>query len=261
MMVMEKDQELLSERARRFGDMVKPQQKKTSFIEMIHQLNNKDITDSDFDWSQYAIHGTCQKLDKQYLRLTAAPDPSLVRPIEVLRRSLQMVKDKWRTKSSYRYVCEQFKSIRQDLTVQCVRDAFTVEVYETHARVALEQGDREEFNQCLTQLRTLYSEHIAGNEVEFTAYWILYLILTKNTSDMNVALATLTPEMRSNAVIKHALELRSAWTLCNYHKFFKLYMTAPLMCPYLVDLFIQRERLQALRAMTKSYVSNTSAVG
>ena len=71
---------------------------------------------------------------------------------------------------------------------------------------------------------------------------------------MNVSLATLTPEMRAHAAVKHALDLRSSWTLCNYHKFFKLYVTAPLMCRYLVDLFIQRERLQALRAMAKSYV-------
>ena len=44
-MMMEKDQELLSERARRFGDMVKPQQqKKTGFIEMIHQMVRSSYT-------------------------------------------------------------------------------------------------------------------------------------------------------------------------------------------------------------------------
>lgn len=46
-----------------------------------------------------------------------APDPAMVRPQDVLKKSLEMVKQKWKSKPDYHFTCEQLKAIRQDLTV------------------------------------------------------------------------------------------------------------------------------------------------
>ncbi|KAI1310440.1 SAC3/GANP/Nin1/mts3/eIF-3 p25 family-domain-containing protein [Xylaria venustula] len=199
------------------------------------------------------IVGHNTTLEKKYLRLTAAPKPEDVRPESVLHQTLDLLKRKWRKENNYNYICDQFKSLRQDLTVQHVRNEFTVSVYEIHARIALEKGDLGEYNQCQTQLRALYRAGIKGNPIEFKAYRILYFIHTANRTALNDAIADLTTAEKEEAPVKHALNVRSALALGNYHKFFQLYLDVPNMGAYLMDMFIKRERLAALANMCKAY--------
>lgn len=207
---------------------------------------NTSRDDSPADASGGPVVGTCQDLEKRYLRLTAAPKPEAVRPPSVLEGTLEHLKRKWKKEGNYAYICDQFKSLRQDLTVQHIRNEFTVTVYEIHARIALEKGDLGEYNQCQTQLRALYSQKLGGHPAEFLAYRILYFIYTQNRTDMNEVLADLTPTDKTQPAVKHALDVRSALALGNYHRFFRLYLDTPNMGAYLMDMFIVRERLAAL---------------
>ena len=82
------------------------------------------------------------------------------------------------------------------LQVQRIKNKFTVQVYEIHARMALEsvrvlcfsafiglfpsQADLVEYNQCQAVLRDLYALGLDGNHFEFLAYRILYLCYTRD---------------------------------------------------------------------------------
>jgi hypothetical protein len=202
--------------------------------------------------NQGPIVGRCQNLEKKYFRLTSAPNPDTVRPLPVLEKTLDLLKKKWRKENNYTYICDQFKSLRQDLTVQHVRNEFTVNVYEIHARIALEKGDLGEYNQCQTQLRALYAQKLGGHPTEFKAYRILYFIYTRNQTAINDTLADLTPADKSDRAVRHALDVRSALALGNYHRFFQLYLDTPNMGAYLMDMFVDRERLSALACICKA---------
>nr|XP_043614964.1 SAC3 family protein A isoform X2 [Erigeron canadensis] len=205
----------------------------------------------DIDWDSLTVKGTCQEIEKRYLRLTSAPDPATVRPEEVLEKALLLVQN---SQKNYLYKCDQLKSIRQDLTVQRIRNELTVRVYETHARLAIEVGDLSEYNQCQSQLQTLYAEGIKGCDTEFSAYNLLCVILhSNNNRDLLSAMSRLSLEARKDAGIKHALAVRAAVTSGNYVLFFRLYKTAPNLNTCLMDLYVEKMRYAAVKCMTRSY--------
>lgn len=242
------------ERAKRFEadqQAFKKQQEQNQLA-----LQNVRIEDNQadvIDWDEYTIVGTCQKLEKPYLRLTSAPDPATVRPLPVLKLALKMLKDKWKSGADYGYICDQFKSLRQDMTVQRIKSDFTVQVYEIHARIAIEQGDLGQYNQCQTQLKDLYAIGLSGSELEFLAYRLLYLIHCRNKQAINQFMVELSEEQRCNEAVDHALKVRSAIAVGNYSQLFQLFVKAPNMGAYLMDLFVPRERSLALNTMLKAF--------
>lgn len=206
------------------------------------------------DYDEHTIIGHATKLEKSYLRLTSAPDPSTVRPLHVLRDTLDLLKKKWKEHANYAYICDQFKSLRQDLTVQRIKNDFTITVYEIHARIALEKYDLGEYNQCQTQLQNLYRQMPeTGHPLEFLAYRILYMLHTRNLTEINTVLVNLTPAQRADSSIAHALTVRKAMACNNYPRLFKLYLDAPNMSGYLMDNFVDRERISALAIICRGY--------
>ncbi|XP_019428726.1 PREDICTED: SAC3 family protein A-like isoform X1 [Lupinus angustifolius] len=205
----------------------------------------------DIDWDSLTVKGTCQEIEKRYLRLTSSPDPATVRPEEVLEKALLMVNS---SQKNYLYKCDQLKSIRQDLTVQRILNQLTVKVYETHARLALEFGDLPEFNQCQSQLKTLYAEGIEGSYMEFAAYNLLCVILhSNNNRDLVSSMSRLSGESKKDEAVQHALAVCAAVTSGNYVAFFRLYMAAPNLNTCLMELSVEKMRYKAVSCMCRSY--------
>ena len=197
------------------------------------------------------MKGTCTDLEKPYFRLGADPNPAKVRPEHILKKSLKMLKNKWsKNEAPYRYMEEQFKSIRQDMTVQRIHSNFIVDVYETHARVAVEASDIDQFNQCQTALVPLYESGLKGCAVEFKAYRILYAAFTSMYHDDMNLLAGLSSEEQEDDLVRFAVNLRKAYINDDYLSFFKLYRSAPAMMPHITDCFLDMIRLKFLKVIT-----------
>ena len=105
------------------------------------------------------IVGKCMNLEKAYFRLTTVPNENDIRPEDVLKKAFLRLKTIWKETKDAKcvfscflmdsYVLDQLKAIRQDLVVQGISNAFTVEVYEYNAKIALKARNLDEFNQVL----------------------------------------------------------------------------------------------------------------
>mmetsp|Transcript_3348 Transcript_3348/g.7310 ORF Transcript_3348/g.7310 Transcript_3348/m.7310 type:complete len:437 (+) Transcript_3348:277-1587(+) len=199
--------------------------------------------------------GTCESLEKEYLRLTSLPMASTVRPPHILELALRLVKAKWVQTQDYKYACEQLKSIRQDLTVQHVRDVLTVDAYETHGRVALEVGDTAEFRQCHAVLKQLYKEGVPGSMEEFVAYGLLFTLCTGSSARQLLAseLMEVPPAAMEHPYVRHSLAVCRAFRAGDYHTFMSLFEGAPRMTPYLMDRLLPHMQRWALQVMLVAY--------
>jgi len=234
--------------------------------------------------------GSCQNLEKYYTRLTVPPNPKLIRPLNTLQShfsniltiydsvmnyekngitqdpdiknmSLRNTISSCRT---YNYICSQLQGLRQDLTVQQISNPFTINVYETNARIALQHHDWNQFNLCQTRLMDLYELLPSQNKEEFISLRIIYylvLLLTSSTrqydfESMNIQnlLRCLTIEQRQNIFIKISQEIVSAIVSKNFYLFFKIYRSCSTKYQnYLIEPLVPLVRYDALKIILKAY--------
>lgn len=212
--------------------------------------------DGEVDWDAFAVKGTCQSLEKSYFRLTSAPDPLTVRPQPTLELALQRLQERVESgKENYFYAQDQLKAIRQDCTVQHVRNAFTVQVYETHGRLALRHGELADYNQCQTQLINLYREGLEGEEGEFLAYRVLYQTF-QGAAGGGEMLKTLrrSGAFRSDSRVRHALAVRRAVVSGDYVSFFSLHGSASELIRSLMDVYLEKMRFEGLECICLAYL-------
>uniref|UniRef100_A0A0L0P184 SAC3/GANP/THP3 conserved domain-containing protein n=1 Tax=Candidozyma auris TaxID=498019 RepID=A0A0L0P184_CANAR len=221
------------------------------------------------DTSQ-GFRGTSQSLEKSYYRLTSEPNPANVRNEEVLKKCLPYVLMKFYSLNLlYAYINDQLKAIRQDLTIQHIKNELTMHVYQTHARIAIENDDLGEFNQCLSQLFSLYKANDIPEKPEFVLYRIIYMTLTGNNTEINKIRYKYEGVSASqigssggdpfNAWIEPALTFSTAIICGDYYNIFRLYRqfatyrSTRLAFHLLNRHVVSKQRVMALSTMTKSF--------
>jgi hypothetical protein len=215
---------------------------------------------------KYAVVGTCDRMEKRYLRLTSAPDPALVRPEPILSRWLNELEGIWsRREREWKYVEDQMRAIRQDLTVQNIRGPFTVRVYTLNARWALESGDLGQFNQCQTQIKMLHESCQVGgsdSKAEFQCYRLLYYFYQNLKMDEQVFIKQILGDLPVHPFVRFALEVRQAAINGNHSRYFSLTQREgegiPSHAKFLFRAFELRQRVSALIVLMKAMVVQLS---
>jgi len=81
---------------------------------------------------------------------------------------------------------------------------------------------------------------------EFLGYQFLYYVFCELETETLRMLKTLTADEKKMEPVAHALKTRNALVQSNYARFFKLYKEAPGKGTALIDVFIDKIRIQCL---------------
>ncbi|KAI9031515.1 SAC3/GANP/Nin1/mts3/eIF-3 p25 family-domain-containing protein [Phycomyces nitens] len=246
-------------------------------------------------------HADPYKTVKAYRRSAAGNDqplPSDVRPPPVLKETLDYLVDnvlsEYPLVKCHAFLRDRTRSIRQDFTLQNIRDITAVQVHERIARFHIlclhemceleeekfsEQQETEQLRKVLLSLTEFYDdlrdEGIeTPNEAEFRAY---YIITHLRDNDITRQAMALPPHIFLNFHVKRALqfyglaqrnnEIQESSSRRNkpanieacqnfYSKFFKLVAApdTPFLMSCLLEWHFPEVRKGALKAMNKVYM-------
>lgn len=107
------------------------------------------------------------------------------------------------------------------------------------------------------------SEAPGGVIEEFAAYRLLYAAAQTSTEALTQELRRLPVEIGDVALrhplVRHAMDVCEAKASGNFHKFFRLYASAPRMASYLMELMLPAMRRLGMRSMLRAHNPTVSA--
>lgn len=219
------------------------------------------------------IVGTCQDIERPYVRVQSQPDPASVRPPEILCQSLHAVACREAAGEPYSDTGEFYMSICQDLRLQEIENDLTVSAREgfalcaMRARVGLpgeEKGmDIKTLSDCFLHLQALYIKNPGQpRQLEFTVYrFLMWLGLTANGvndtyGQLNTSLRALT-FYSPHPAVQHAIKVMSAVVLGDAQGYFALKAWLPSaaqeQCHIHDTLIVPVMRTKIYQVLLKAY--------
>ncbi|ANQ09277.1 SAC3/GNAP family-related protein [Plasmodium coatneyi] len=143
--------------------------------------------------------GLCKSIQKFFFRLTSLPERKNVRSFSVIKCTYAYVLHKYNQDRNYKYINEQFRSMRQDMNIQNIFHDDVINIYETNIRICIVNNDLFQFLQCINKLFELYQRlNIKKSKVEFLCYKLIYLTLQNMHQEFLVEYLTLSDEEKNH---------------------------------------------------------------
>ncbi|GAB4823215.1 hypothetical protein N2152v2_010261 [Parachlorella kessleri] len=224
---------------------------------------------------------------KRFARTVDDPHPSQFRTRAALQRTmahLRGILDRTDVRLGlvHKFLWDRYRSVRQDLYIQGIQDAFGVRIFEEivrfhilseHELCAEDQSvtdmegfnshlNMEQMNKALISLDDMYNKLAAAGtpvdtEPEFRAYHLLSLMSQhgKFKGDQQVYLGTikgLRDEVKSSPAVQWVLSLQQAFASSNAVRFSSLTRQAPYLLACLAHIYFPQMRKRVLRMLSET---------